>query len=339
MYAIATPSGARGQRDQHALGEQLPHDAAAAGAERRADGDFPLTHRRAREQQVGDVGAGNQQHQADRAHHRDDDQPDLGWAPIVAQRPRRRAPALIVALLVGQLLADRAMSRRASSNDTPGFMRANAARFRVGARAGVLDRGLRNPQLRALAETGNFGGITPMTVWGFAVDRDACGRPPRDPRRSGAARRRGSGARRAGRPGCLLRGGSGGRGSAGRRASGTCSSVTVAPLNRSGSSLSESVRLRPVTAAISAKRARPRLQSCRSQIRHAAALDPVGLMGGVERDQRVGIAKRQRTDGDRVDDAEDRAVHADPERQAGDGQRREARVPHERSDGVAQVLE
>ena len=64
--------------------------------------------------------------------------------------------------------------------------------------------------------------------------------------------------------------------------------VTVAPLNRSGSSPSDSVRLRPVTAAISAKRARPRLPVLQIQIRHAAAVDPVGLMRRVQRDQRLG---------------------------------------------------
>ena len=75
------------------------------------------------------------------------------------------------------------------------------------------------------------------------------------------------------------------------------------------------------------------------QKRHAAPLDPVDLMGRVERHELLRCTKRQRTDGDRVDHAEYRAVHADSQREAGNGQCGKARIRHERAYRVAQVLE
>src|SRR3954451_1163093 len=51
--------------DNTRLDEQLPHDPPAAGAERDANGDFTRALRRARQQQVGDIGARDQQYEAD----------------------------------------------------------------------------------------------------------------------------------------------------------------------------------------------------------------------------------------------------------------------------------
>ena len=64
---IARPSTPPIEREQHAFGEQLADDAAAAGADGGADGDLARAAGGARQQQVGDVGAGDQQHAADRA--------------------------------------------------------------------------------------------------------------------------------------------------------------------------------------------------------------------------------------------------------------------------------
>ena len=57
-----------GARQHGALDQPLPHDRAAAGAEREADRHFLLPRRAARQQQVRDVGAGDQQHEPDHAH-------------------------------------------------------------------------------------------------------------------------------------------------------------------------------------------------------------------------------------------------------------------------------
>ncbi len=59
--------GAAGEREQDAFGEQLPQDAGAARAERRADRHLLLARHRARQQQVRHVRAGDEQDEPDRA--------------------------------------------------------------------------------------------------------------------------------------------------------------------------------------------------------------------------------------------------------------------------------
>ena len=68
----------RQRREQQALGEQLPHQPRAAAAERRAHRELALARRRPHEQQVRDVRARNQHHEAHRAHERQDHRPDVG---------------------------------------------------------------------------------------------------------------------------------------------------------------------------------------------------------------------------------------------------------------------
>ena len=63
---------ARDAGQHEALGEQLTDDPRTAGAERRPDGDLALTAFGAREQQVGDVGAGDEQQECDRAEQQPD---------------------------------------------------------------------------------------------------------------------------------------------------------------------------------------------------------------------------------------------------------------------------
>ena len=65
--AIEQAGGAAQQSEQHALGQQLAHQPLPARAERGADGDFLLPAGGARQQQVGDVGAGDQQHERRRS--------------------------------------------------------------------------------------------------------------------------------------------------------------------------------------------------------------------------------------------------------------------------------
>jgi len=66
------PAGAR--QDQ-ALGQKLAHDAAAAGADRRANRELRLTSRTPGQQQAGDVDTGNQQDQPDGVSERRDGLP------------------------------------------------------------------------------------------------------------------------------------------------------------------------------------------------------------------------------------------------------------------------
>ena len=58
------PASAADQGQQEALREQLPDHPAARGAETEADRDLPLTGGGARQEQVGQVRAGDEQHDA-----------------------------------------------------------------------------------------------------------------------------------------------------------------------------------------------------------------------------------------------------------------------------------
>ena len=62
-----SPSAPPASASTHAFDEELRDDAAAAGAEGDAHGDLALTRQRARQQQVGDVRARDQQDEADGA--------------------------------------------------------------------------------------------------------------------------------------------------------------------------------------------------------------------------------------------------------------------------------
>ena len=79
------PGGAAGQREHHAFRQQLAHQAPAPGAEGGAHRDFARSRRRAREQQVRDVDARDQQHEADRAEQ-DPERPLIGLRHRVQQR-------------------------------------------------------------------------------------------------------------------------------------------------------------------------------------------------------------------------------------------------------------
>ena len=85
------PERAADGREQHAFGEQLRDEARASRAEGPADRHLALPHGRPREQQVGDVRAGDQQHEADGGEQRHERRPDVADEIIVernhAQRP------------------------------------------------------------------------------------------------------------------------------------------------------------------------------------------------------------------------------------------------------------
>ena len=60
------PGAGRDRREQQRFDEQLAHEAPAARAERQPDGDFGAPIGGAGDEQAGDVGAGDEQHQAHR---------------------------------------------------------------------------------------------------------------------------------------------------------------------------------------------------------------------------------------------------------------------------------
>ena len=97
--------GAADARQQHAFGKKLADDAAAAGAERQPDGDLGASHRTAREQETGDVGARDQQRQQHRRSEGEQPLPRPSEQGLV-QRHDARAPSRAFGELRGELRAD-----------------------------------------------------------------------------------------------------------------------------------------------------------------------------------------------------------------------------------------
>ena len=77
------------------LREDRPDDAAAPGAERRADRDLLAPPERLREHEVRDVGAGDQEHEADRAEEHEQRRSHVA-DEVLVQRDDRGAPAFVV---------------------------------------------------------------------------------------------------------------------------------------------------------------------------------------------------------------------------------------------------
>ena len=99
-FATSTPARAAAEREQHALGQRLPGEAQAAGAERRAYRHLALARRRFGEQQVGHVDARDEQHEGDRAE-KGQEAVTHRRLELVAQRRHVRA---VVAVGLGILL-------------------------------------------------------------------------------------------------------------------------------------------------------------------------------------------------------------------------------------------
>ena len=86
-------AGRAGQHgDQQPLGQELPDDASAAGAERQAHGDLALPGDGAREHDVRHVGARRDEHEHERGEHRGEDREELERQRVGRRRaagPRR----------------------------------------------------------------------------------------------------------------------------------------------------------------------------------------------------------------------------------------------------------
>ena len=107
-------------RQQHALGEQLPDQPSRRRADGTANGDLVIARGRARQQQVGDVHARDQQHQADRAGQHEQRRLHRSHELVLhagdLEAPGRPPAARMIALIVvlGRPQARRRRRRRAS---------------------------------------------------------------------------------------------------------------------------------------------------------------------------------------------------------------------------------
>ena len=91
------PGHGAGRTEDDRLREELAQQADAAGAERRANGQFRLARRGAREEQVGDVRAGHEQHEADGAEQDQERRPDVAQHHVVERSGVERQRVVRVA--------------------------------------------------------------------------------------------------------------------------------------------------------------------------------------------------------------------------------------------------
>ena len=93
-----TPSSrseaAAGNAEEHALRQELLHDATPTRAERQPHGDLALATRRTREHEVRDVRARDEQHERDGAEHDQHHRPDIA-RDVLAVRLEPRGPPLV----------------------------------------------------------------------------------------------------------------------------------------------------------------------------------------------------------------------------------------------------
>ena len=348
------PGRAAGGREQRALGEELAHHPPPAGAERRADGDLLLPRRRLGEQEAGHVHTGDQQHDPDGGEEDQQSGPDVPHQ-LAAQRRHAVVPAGVG---IGV-----------------GFFHSPGDLGHLGLRLGDADAGLqqtdreiaavppvlpslgrkgqRHPDVRlggepeavrhlAAARKGETGGHHPHHRQRRAVDvedaaehvavaaetalpevvREQDGGPLALVvvlRQQDAAEQ----GRRAERLEELA-------GDPHRRdLLGIAVPREAQPVGVDDRHLRERLRRLPVVEG----RRRDR------QLVGEADLPGQLRVRGPDHRQPLGIAERQRRQQHRIDDAEDRRVGADPQRQREDGDDRERRPLEQRPAGEAKVLQ
>ena len=92
-------------REQHALGQQLAHDAHPVGADRHTHGELAAARDAVRQQQTGDVGARDEEQQRDRADHRAQHAGRFADDRL-ARRNHRDAPLLLLREFAAQRRRD-----------------------------------------------------------------------------------------------------------------------------------------------------------------------------------------------------------------------------------------
>ena len=100
-------ASARDERQQQAFGDQLPDDPAAAGAERRANGNLARAGRRLAQQQRGGVGTRDQQHHANDTPQEVQRQTHIAHELVLQTHGRHATPFVAVRVLLLEARGDR----------------------------------------------------------------------------------------------------------------------------------------------------------------------------------------------------------------------------------------
>ena len=198
--------GAAETREHHALDDQLPHDAAAAAAERRPHGNLLLPAHGAREQQIGDVRARNQQHERHRAQQHEQRRPDVLHEHVLQRRHARADAAIELRILGLELLRDACPSRRAPARSR----RRRATAPPAGCPDASRDRRAASPptapsaRRHRPAETARSRPAARRRRCRAACRAECCVRARRARRRSAASTGCGSGSTTPGAPGLIV---------------------------------------------------------------------------------------------------------------------------------------
>ena len=155
----AQPGDAAGGSQHQAFGQHLAHQAAALGAERGAQADLALARRASRQQQVGDVDAGDEHDQRDRADQREQRRAQLADQLFLQREDHHRAPGIALWLFFFELGVDGPhvavglLERHAVAKPRDGVGAAAAAR-----RPQLLERfAVRRQEVRLLADDREAG--------------------------------------------------------------------------------------------------------------------------------------------------------------------------------------
>ena len=153
-------------REQQALDQQLTHDLEPRRAEREADGDLRLPRRGARQQHVRDVGAGDQQHEADRDEQHRQAEPRVADDALLERHHLHVAVGVRDTPLRGGAVTT-STSAWAAAGLTPGLSRAKTRRLSPSRLSRRASSGSGAHSSAFTAQNGantKRGGITPTIV-------------------------------------------------------------------------------------------------------------------------------------------------------------------------------
>jgi hypothetical protein len=327
---------AAGDSDDGALGEHLSREASASGAQGDADGELAVPRRSTSEHQVGDVGARNEEHEAAGAEH-DEERSGEVAGEVLADRDELRDPPPVVPGELGREPRRDRVEIGAGLGDgdagaePPDRAGVDAVAVRLAHRIGDE----RDPQLAAIRKA-EPRGHDPDDGMRGSVDRDR------------AAEQVGAAEAALPEPVAedddvrsavlLLLGTEGAADQRLHAEQGQEIGGHAGPLDALGPRL------------VGERVARPRPHAERGE---GAVLRPPREVVGdrdvdvsrgavdalrIDGDEPVGVRIGERPDEDRVDGAEDRRRHSDPQGDAGGGGHRERRAAPERATGESDIL-
>src|SRR5215469_6469430 len=102
----AKAKDAADRTEKEAFEEHLPHHPPAGSTEGGTNSHLALSVKRAAQHHVGDVGAGDEEYESDRAQHQQEDEPDLPAVETLLEREHARASVFVIRILASEAAGD-----------------------------------------------------------------------------------------------------------------------------------------------------------------------------------------------------------------------------------------